>query len=189
MKVTINIMSNQDPHLINVTLITCIVISPLLQSSLFHTWAMEFNKTLKRPWDLSLVSNIIGIHSFSSHTLQAQLCLCSKDDFCYTCNVNQTQNFKYHKTNTILIIHSPPTWYYLPCLQFPTLISSGPLSHISGHRKTLPYRNQPICRCQHSLMQLHFNSKLQQSSLPVVFITFEDVTVLFWFLDRAFSII
>lgn len=136
---------------------------------------MEFDKTLKRPWDLPLVSNIIGFHSFSSHTLQAQLCLCSKDDFCYTCNANQTQNFKYHKTNPTLIIRFPPTWYYFLCLQFPTLISSGPPSHVPGHRKTLPYRNHLSadasihwCRCISIL-------KLQQSSLHVMFVTSEDV--------------
>lgn len=141
---------------------------------------MQFNKTLKRPRDLSSVCNIVGFHSFSSHALQAQFCLCSKDDFCYTCNSNQTQNFKYRKTNTILIIHFPPTWCYVPCLQFPALIPSGPTSHVSGHRKTFPYRNQPICsRSKQSMMQLHFNSKLQQSSKYVMFITFGDVTVLY----------
>lgn len=62
-----------------------------LQSSLFHTWAMEFNEALKRLWHLPLVCKIICFHSFSSHTFQAQFCLCSKDDFCYTCNAIKTE--------------------------------------------------------------------------------------------------
>jgi hypothetical protein len=55
----------------------------------------------------------------------------------------KSQKFKYHTINTILIIHFAPTWCHFPCLQFPTLISSGPPSHVSEHRKILPYRNQP----------------------------------------------
>jgi len=180
MQVTINIMSNQDPHLINVTLITCNVTSPPLQSSLFHTWAVEFDKTLKRPWDLSLVSNIIGFHSFSSHALQAQLGLCSKDDFCYTCNANQTQNFKYHtqilsslstslQPDITSCVFSSPLWFQ---------VDHHPLMYLDTEKHYHTEINLSVnasiqwCSCISSL-------KLQQSSLHVMFIISEDVTVLY----------